>query len=776
MSSVTDMIKKKLSFLTILSFIFFTICENQKDSKQLESSKILSSIKENEIKETKEKESQEIVKEAQLKNPIKKEKKEDKLKDRFELNFENAALRNVLDYISDLFDVNFLPDDAITDEKKLKGINDVRVTFKTHKSFTQKQVWNFLDSILEIAGLSRIQLPGMPGNFYRITANTIANKSNLSTFFGIEPDTLPQYERIRYVYFLLNKQVAQIREVIAKFLSKNAQIEMFQELNALILTDVGYNIKAMMQIVKALDATELPEILSVLKLKNADATDVAKLYESLKGKEDLFNPFGETKKGLKITQDTRVIAEPRTNSLIIMGPKDAVQRLEKFVTEHVDKTLKNQPSKLHSHKLHYVPAEQIATILNEVTKFGAESDAGKFGGIREGEKYLNRMHFGADKDGNNLIIRGDKEDYETIKDVINQLDQMQEQVAVEVLVVAINLTKSKGTGSQIRNKNPGKLNFQTSGFGLPPLGTGAQPIQVNPTANTIAANLINLAQVASSGTALLTLGKVDVWAILGLISETQEIDIIANPFLVVTNKYTSVVSVGESRRVPIGTVQGGTSPTTNEFGDIEANLKVTVTPQISRYNIINLDVDVVFDNFDTPLATANASPNSLSNADKTERRLHTNSNLGDREVLAIGGIIRTDDTIVETKVPILSSIPIIGTIFKNKSVVGIKQNLLVFISPRKIKAHRENITAYTKNKASIVSEQLYDINKTYNQRDPINRWFFKEQEFTDRNIDVVSEFVPIKEQMEAQNGTEIKKTKPKTCNSVLMNSVKKGCQ
>ena len=467
---------------------------------------------------------------------------------KFELNFENAALKNVLDYITEIFDVTFLPDDAVSDEKKIKGVNDVKVTFKTYTPFTEQQVWNFLDLILEIAGLARNEMPEK-SNFYRITTIAIANKSNLPTFVGTDPNELPDTERIRYVYFILNKQAKPIQDVLTKLQSKNAQVEIFQELNALILTDSSYNIKSLMQIVKLLDKTELPEVLSVLILKNADATDVAKLYESLKSKEDTFRTFGESKKTFKITQDTKVIAEPRRNALIIIGPKDTVQRLEKFVTEHIDVQIKKENQKIHTHKLNYVPAEQVANILNSVTGFGAESEAAKFGGIREGERYLSKMHFEADKQGNNLIIRGDIEDYLLVKNVIQQLDQKQPQVAVEVLIVSITLLNNRSINSQIRNKNLGKLNAQTSGF-------FSQGIQVNATTGSIVTNLINLAKAATIGSTVLTLGKIDVWAILGILQSTQNISIISNPFLVITNKYKASVSVGETRRAVTQTITG----------------------------------------------------------------------------------------------------------------------------------------------------------------------------------------------------------------------------
>jgi len=648
---------------------------------------------------------------------------------KLELNFENAALKNVLDFISNAFDVRFFPDDAIIDERKLKGVGDIKINFKSNKPFSLQEAWNFLDLVLNTAGLSRVKMPGIEG-MYRITLIEIANKSNIPGFIGTDPKLLPDYERIRYLYFVKNKQVTQIRDLLAKLQSKNALLDIYQDLNAIIMTDNSYNIKALMQIVQELDAAELPEMLSILKLKSADASDVVKLYESLKGKEDVFRPFQETKKsGLHFTQDLRVIAEPRTNALIIFGPKDSVKKLEDFIKNHVDRTLESQPSKIHVYELNYAPAEQIANILNTVTQFGADSDAARFGGIRGGEKYLSRLYFEPEKQGNRLIVRGDHEDYKLVKPIIAELDQQQPQVAIEVFIVTINMTNTKGFGSQIRNKTDETVDFQTSGF-------SGNSIQVNPTTGSLVTNLINLATAAVQGSTVISLGKGSVWGIFSILSQISDSKIIANPFLVATNKYTATVSLGETRRIITGTIVGASNQTT-EQGNMDANLTVSITPQINDFGIVNLDIDVTIDNF------TNDNANSVSFGNKDTRKVHTNANVADKEVLALGGLIRNRSEVQRSGVPILSSIPLLGLLFTNKRNVIIKDNLVIFMSPTIIRPHKELVSPYTQNKAELVRLTLDDIDSRTNKRDPVYKWLFNEPQA--KSHEVVDDFIPVDE-------------------------------
>lgn len=676
------------------------------------------------------------VKEKEKNNEVKKVKKE---KNKFELNFENAELKNVLDYISDHFNVIFIPDDIVTsDEKKVPGITNVKVTFRSNDLLNEKQVWNLFDLILEMAGFSRMPMPGGPENYYRITNIPNSNKSNLPTYIGTNFKDLPDFERIRYVTFIINRQAIQLKDIISRMQSKNAQLEIFQELNALVFTDTGYNIKSMMQIVKEFDEAGLPEVLSVLKLQNADANEVAKLYENLKGKEDVFRPFQDVKKsGSRITQDTKVIPEPRTNALIIFGPQDSVKRIEDFVKKHLDKELQEPPVKFKVWDLNHTQAEQMASLLNSVTKFGAESESAKFG-VRKGEKFLTKMYFEADKQGNRLIARGEPEDFKHIDTVIQQLDVKQPQVAIEALAITISLRKLRQLASQIRSKEEGILNFATSGFMNNP-SAGVVTKLVNPSdqlsQSTIVTSLLSLANFATSGTTVLTLGKDSVWAILGILKQTIDTTVVSNPFVIATNKYKARVYVGTTRRIQVGQITGTTVSATPELGDDQDGLSMDITPQINSYGMVNLDISILQQQFTGDINNAQTAGN------KARREIRTNADVADGQILVIGGLIRNGQEEDETNVPVLGKIPIIGSLFKNKKQELDRESLFIFITPTILRTNNhERVNPYTKNKAGYAKELLEKVEIETHLRNPVNKWFFKQP--LHENVATLETFFP----------------------------------
>src|SRR5579859_6320531 len=77
-----------------------------------------------------------------------------------ELNFENADLKNMLDYMADLFSISFIPDDAINPMLSTgKGVNGNKITFRSEKPMNKKQVWSIFSTFLDMAGLAVAETP-----------------------------------------------------------------------------------------------------------------------------------------------------------------------------------------------------------------------------------------------------------------------------------------------------------------------------------------------------------------------------------------------------------------------------------------------------------------------------------------------------------------------------------------------------------------------------------------------------------------------------------------
>lgn len=662
-----------------------------------------------------------------------------------EFEFEDADLSSFIRYIQERFEITFILDDDIQPTPNGgKNVLGTKISFKTHKPLTKKDAWAVFLKFLDMSGLTVV--PGPAANVYLInpTAPNATSPLNLAKtplpiFIGTNPDMLPDNDTyIRYVYFVRDASLDVIKSILDNMKSVTAPaLIVVPEVRGIIITDKAYNIKTMLSITNELDTVTMPETMSIIKLKRTDAKKAAALYQSLvkeEGSETLASRLLGGRKSQTLSYfstGARVIPEPRTNTLIVLGTEDAVQKIEDFIVREIDKQVEKPYSPIHIYTLKNVKAKSVATILSQAVKFQTDSDAAKNGGVRDGDKYFEPISIVPEESGNRLIITASYESYLKLYEILQKIDVEQPQVAIKVLVVDIDLTDSRELGVQMRNKKPGvdgllseNVNFQTSGLG------GITPVIENPNgtgATRLLGNLVALAKAAANGGAgeigstFVTLGSdcYGVWGVFRVLQTFARTNIISNPFLVTTNNYPAQISLGETRRVQAATTVGAGGQPTQSFGDISANLSVSITPQISYEGFITLDVVVTDNSFNSIDQTS---------GNRIEKEVRTSVILANNEVLALGGIIKDTFSETESKVPILGDIPLVGWLFKNKEKSVVRSSLLILIAPEIIPTGDDRIS--NEVTAAVLEDAHQTMTATQSrakEMDPVHRWFFNDQ-------------------------------------------------
>lgn len=659
------------------------------------------------------------------------------------VNLDKTEFTNLLGWIESIFKVKFLSGDSVSPPVAGKVSGNL-ITYKTNKAMTKQQVWDLFLNFLDLFGLTLVAThytDNYPDSYTIMPVDT-ANQAALPAFVGVDWTTLPSNDsKIRFVYFVENGPAANLANLVQDFKSKSAIVQTFNALNAIIFTDKSSNIKSLMAIISELDSVSMPEAMSVLKLKHANAEDVFNLYQNLVSTEEkgtiATRLFGAKKQPTAIyfPEDTQIFAEPRGNALIILGNREGISKVENFILDYVDTELKQPYSPLYVHKLEYANADNMAAILSKVTNFAPGSPAAQYGGVRDNDKFFRPMTFIAEPSGNKLLIKAEKDDYLKVKEIIKKLDVKQPQVAIEVLIVSVSIDKLKSLGIQLRNKRPDTLGitdnigFQTSGLGL----SGNQTPIVTDANGGLMGNLVSLATGFNPGTTLISIGNSlvgGVWALFQALETYTFANVVSHPFLTTTNKYTAQVSVGETRRVSTGTVTGA-GPTQNTLGDVSANLSVAITPQINSDGIINLAIEISIDTFTSPDAT---------DPTKNTRVIKTNSNLANNEILAIGGLLQDNISELQSGVPLLQRIPLLGWFFKNRTKDKVKTNLVVFISPQIVQPRAQGgLGEYTQRKAFLAQDDMCSMRHCSEQRDPIHRWFFRD--YPCENTEAIDDFI-----------------------------------
>jgi len=626
------------------------------------------------------------------------------------LNFENADLSAFVDYIGNLTKINVITDPKIAGKK---------ISLTIRKPLTVDAASKLFHTILEMSGFSMVKV----GDVHKVIPQKGKLNEPLPAYFINTPaEDLPDSDlTIRYVTLLNNIPIAQARPLLQSMLSPTSKVISYRNANGFVITDKSYNIKAAMKVIQELDRSDVKQSVTVMRLKQANADDVKKLFDGLMRKpaqSPIARLLGRSDTSVEyFPPTTKIITEPRTNSLILLGDQKSIKRIEDFIINHVDKSLKGVKSPIHVYELQHTDVEQIKEILEAITASGSSSPAAKHGGVRGGVKYFKKMKFAMDKQNNRLLVSSSNtQDWKLLKKTLKDIDKPQAQVILETFIVSVDFSKNKELSSQFRNKVPGHL-----GRNLDAQAANMTNIITSEADRSLAGNLLEAA-IGGLGSTVLTFGnaaKDNIWGIIRMLQSQVNLTVIQQPFLTTTNMKKASIMIGETRRVVYQQAiaeLSGDAGSAQGFEDAEAKLTLIVTPQINLEGIITLDIDLNITEF-TDL-TGNRP-------DTTVKRLKTKVSMADGQILVLGGFVKTKVTESIFRTPLLSRIPIIGWLFKGKTRSITKEYIFVFMSPTIMKPRSlPGTNLYTKMKLHRAKEDIDSAIEVKIGKDPIHNWFF----------------------------------------------------
>lgn len=645
------------------------------------------------------------------------------------LNFENTSLASIVNYLAEQKKINLIPN---------KKLEQKKVSLTTREPLTLTRAWNILQTLLETNGFSIINVDGT----YRIVENKLNQKEPLpfySALQGTEPKDLPDNDTVvRYVYILKNIATTVADKILMGLLGRN-KFKTNKDLSSIIITDKCLNIKAAMKIIEELDKGGMRESIKIIKLKHTSAKEVAdmfmkKIFERPPTQGPRPMRFIGPRQQREITyfsSTTKIIPEPRQNALILLGLQQHIDRVIEFINKYIDVPMGDAASRIHIKELQYVEAPTVKKILDTIIKHpGAKPTAplaGEFKFFEDVNIQAERAEVGEENSkvskgsGNRLIVSCGKDDWLRLEKLINKIDKPQPQVAIEIMVVDIDDNTQKQLGVQIQEKmgksfskgmnvftsNLRKVNFSASeeedaGKDFNPASLGGI---IDPELDKV-------------GSTMLTIGARDsIWSVIKSYFAVSHTNIISQPFLVTSNNEECIFKTQITRQV-LGKIT--TTKDNNQQQQVEtvqATTQVTITPRINLTGLIDLKIKISLSEF---LAGPEETP------PRSNRKMETRASMATGEVLVLGGLTRSRVKTEAYKSPLLSNVPIIGNLFKNRTKDNNKTNLYIFLRPSIIKPRFEGgPDEYTNLKLAYAKRQIFNAEELHQSKDPIQRWFFK---------------------------------------------------
>jgi type IV pilus assembly protein PilQ len=272
-----------------------------------------------------------------------------------------------------------------------------------------------------------------------------------------------------------------------------------------------------------------------------------------------------------------------------------------------------------------------------------------------------------EKRTNSLIITDLPSNLDAVSQMALQLDSQTPQIEITAKLVDVDASAIQSIGV-VWNHGIVKSQFFVDGTGKPiPLAPA-----VSPSGNEVLGGGVNTPVGAPA--ARVTVGLFEKWgdleAQLQMLASQNKANIISNPRITTVDNREAKIIVGQ--KIPL-IVQDVAGNPVSQLQTVGIQLKVTPHLTSEKKIIMDLHPEV------SDLASgATVQGGLIINTSEADTRVMVD----DGQTAVIGGLIRTNETLVHFGIPILKDIPLVGLLFSSKSTSKQNRELIIFVTPK----------------------------------------------------------------------------------------------
>lgn len=555
--------------------------------------------------------------------------------ERWQLAMNNAELRDIVEEMSSILGTTVILD------PKVQG----RVTVMSRQALDREGVRRLFYSVLDAHNFTVID----QGDRILITpvaeAKTRASQGNART-----PG---DGQFVTEVIALGASTAADLAGLVRPLVSANGYVGPSVSANALVVTDTASNVRRIGQVVRQLDSGSRNGH-SLVVVRHGLAGEIATVLEASLGKSGA-------------EAGSLVIADPRANRLVVVGPVEARQRLVRLA-QSLDVPATTKLDNARVIRLLHSDAKQLAEVLDALGQ-GFKTQAGQ--GNAKAAAPTTPMTVKADERQNALVIFADPAQLRTLENIVRELDQPRAQVLIHAAIVEITGDIVQALGVQWgldSGSAQGLINFP--GTGVPVL-SGLSFDDKTP---------------APEG-ALLRLGGGAFSALISALASSSHSNLLSTPSLLTLDNQEAEIIVGQNVPFKTGSYATNSSGADNPFTTVErkdVGISLKIRPHINEGSLLRLEVEQEISDI-APAVSGVDSSDLITN----KRALKSTILANDGEIIVIGGLIKDSVRSQESGVPGLRSIPYLGALFRWTRDTQTKSNLMVFLRPTIVRSRQD---------------------------------------------------------------------------------------
>lgn len=355
--------------------------------------------------------------------------------------------------------------------------------------------------------------------------------------------------------------------------------------------------------------------------------------------------------GMQVSKegDASFVPIPRINAFVAYAASEKIIDRITFWANKIDVPIAGDERQYFVYKPKFAKAEDmldsISTLLtgrNEVAKSNTKSEG------RTKESGTGAIKFSLDKQQNALIFYTTNDEYRLVESLMKKMDVLPGQVILDVTILEVTLDDSMSSG----------IDWLYSNAGAP-----SSP---------------NTLSLKGSGSIVAQVFSGNWQADINLNESRKDSRVLSRPYLIVRDGESASITSGDQVPIITQTVEnvGDNNSVSNSVQYRSTGVNVSITPIINSQGVISLSIS---------MSVSNAQPLSgggVSSPTITNRAITTEILSADGQTVALGGLIQETKTDGDNGVPGLSSIPLLGNLFKNKSDSVGRTELMMLITTK----------------------------------------------------------------------------------------------
>lgn len=605
---------------------------------------------------------------------------------RVTLNFANAEVRDVIDIVlGDTLNLSYIIDPAVQGS----------VTVRTSQPLSRDAVIPALENILALNGVAMTLVDGT----YMIVPQEIAAKGLSTPLVSPTEQQLARGFGINIIPLNYASATA-MQQVLEPFVVPGS-LRADEARNLLIFSGKGRD---------ALDLIEMVEVFDVdwmrgmsFALLPVDVADVKELVSEL---EEVFLQDGKS----PLAGMIRFAPIERLNAVLVISSQPAYLDQAQTWVARLDRGAEGAGRRIFVYYVENARAKDLAEILNEVFADSSRSatrtrraevapgltpvelgrtteqvETRQQAAAGEGQptaepqaaprterrrpQIIQQVGIGeavgafiedssdirviADDSNNALVILATAAEFRMIEGTLRKLDVLPLQVLIEVTIAEVELNDTLKYGVE--------WFFSSGNFSgaFSTLATGA-------------------VESSFPGFSFL-FDDNDKQAVLNALTEVTDIKVISSPSLMVLDNQSARLQVGDQVPVSTGESTTGGGDVVTSIQQLDTGVVLEVTPRVNPGGLVLMEIV-------QEVSTAEeTTTSSLDSPTINKRTIETTVAVQTGNTITLGGLIQDQEEEGVSGVPLLSSIPILGNLFKVTEQITNRKELLVLIAPRVVR-------------------------------------------------------------------------------------------